>query len=76
MTLKKLFELATGESGKIKEILKYRNENECMGISPDMQIEVLPHDPAKGPCIIRTEQSQREIVMTREMAAHILVETG
>lgn len=75
MTTKKLCDLSTGEKGKIAEILKYRNENECMGIYPDMRIEVRTTDSSKGPCIIKTEHSEREIIMTRDLAAHITVET-
>lgn len=46
-----------------------------MGIYPDMTVEVLTKDPARGPCIVRTDRNRREIALKREMAEHIILET-
>lgn len=75
MISKKLSELSAGEKGRITNILKYKNECECMGLYPEMKICVMTRNPSKGPCIIKTERRQREIVMRRDLAAHISVET-
>ncbi len=75
MTSKKLSELVSGEKGIIREILRYKNENECMGIYPDMNIEVLTTDAVKGPCIIKSDNSGREIIMKKEIASQIIIDT-
>lgn len=75
MSLKKLCDVSKGKKGKIAGILKYKTECECMGLYPDMQVEVLTIDPLKGPCVIKTENDPRDIVLKREIAAHINVDT-
>jgi len=75
MVSKKLSELSSGEKGKIAGILEYKNEFECMGLYPDMRICVMTRNPSKGPCIIKTEKGQREIVMKRYLAVHINIDT-
>ena len=74
MVLKNLCDLSAGERGKISEISGYKNEYECMGLYPGLTIEILTPDPSKGPCVIKTEAGLIEIVMKRDIAAHIHVE--
>ena len=46
-----------------------------MGLYKDIKIEVLTKNLTKGPYIVKPGNSQREIVLRREMAEYILVET-
>lgn len=75
MVSKMLSELSSGKKGKIADILEYKCEFECMGLCPGMKICVMTKNPSKGPCIIKTEQGQREIVMKKDLAVHINIET-
>jgi len=70
MSLKKLCDVSKGEKVKIADILKYKTECECMGLYPDMEVEVLTPNP-EGPCVIKTENYRGDIVLKREIAAHI-----
>ena len=74
MGLRKLCDVPKGEKGKIAGILKYKTECECMGLYPDMEVEVLTLNPSRGPCVIKKENDLRDIVLKREIAAHIDVD--